>query len=261
MAGVEAVVDVNFGLTAADYGRFRAGFPDSLFIRLEAEGLIEPGLRVLDLGTGTGSLGRGFARRGCAVVGLDLSPDLIAEARALDAAAGLASAYLAGSANRVGLASQAFDIVAAGQCWHWFDRAAAAREALRMLVSGGRLVIAHFDWIPLPGNLVEATENLIRAHNPDWTFGGGNGLHPDWLADAAMAGFEGLETFSFDQAVTYSHEAWRGRIRASAGVGASLPPAGVAGFDEALAALFVERFPDDPQVVPHRVFCLTARAP
>ena len=38
-----------------------------------------------------------------------------------------------GSANRVGLASEAFDIVAAGQCWHWFDRAAAAREALRLL--------------------------------------------------------------------------------------------------------------------------------
>ncbi len=258
---MEAVVDVNFGLTAADYGRFRAGFPDSLFLRLEAEGLIEPGLRVLDLGTGTGSLGRGFAWRGCAVVGLDLSPDLIAEARELDAAAGVASAYLAGSANQVGLASQAFDIVAAGQCWHWFDRASAAREALRLLKSGGRLVIAHFDWIPLTGNLVEATESLIRAHNPDWTFGGGSGLHPDWLADAAMAGFEGLETFSFDQAVTYSHEAWRGRIRASAGVGASLPPAGVARFDRALSALLVERFPDDPQAVPHRVFCVTARAP
>ncbi len=258
---MEAVVDVNFGLTAADYGRFRAGFPDSLFLRLEAEGLIEPGLRVLDLGTGTGSLGRGFAWRGCAVVGLDLSPDLIAEARELDAAAGVASAYLAGSANRVGLASQAFDIVAAGQCWHWFDRASAAREALRLLKPGGRLVIAHFDWIPLTGNLVEATESLIRAHNPDWTFGGGSGLHPDWLADAAMAGFEGLETFSFDQAVTYSHEAWRGRIRASAGVGASLPPAGVARFDRALSALLVERFPDDPQAVPHRVFCVTARAP
>ena len=261
MAGVEAVVDVNFGLTAADYGRFRPGFPDSLFVRLEAEGAIEPGLRVLDLGTGTGSLGRDFARRGCAVVGLDLSPDLIAEARRLDDEAGVQSAYLAGSANRAGLASQAFDIVAAGQCWHWFDRAAAAREALRLLVSGGRLVIAHFDWIPLPGNLVAATESLIREHNPDWAFGGGTGLHPDWLADAAVAGFEELETFSFDQAVTYSHEAWRGRIRASAGVGASLPPASVAKFDGALAALLAERFPDDPQAVPHRVFCVTARAP
>jgi SAM-dependent methyltransferase len=261
MAGVEAAVDVNFGLTAADYGRFRAGFPVSLFARLEAQGAIEPGLRVLDLGTGTGSLGRGFAQRGCAVMGLDLSPDLIAEARRLDDEAGIRSAYLAGSANRVGLASEAFDIVAAGQCWHWFDRPAAAREARRLLKPGGRLVIAHFDWIPLPGNLVAATESLIRAHNPGWAFGGGNGLHPNWLADAAMAGFADLETFSFDQSVTYSHEAWRGRIRASAGVGASLPPAGVAKFDQALAALLAQRFPDDPQAVPHRVFCVTARAP
>lgn len=252
---------VDFGLTAEDYGRFRAGFPASLFDRLEAGDVIAPGLRVLDLGTGTGSLGRGFARRGCRMVGLDLSQDLIAEARAQDAAAGLASAYLAGSAERVGLADGAFDIVAAGQCWHWFDRPAAAREARRLLKPGGRLVIAHFDWIPLAGNLVAATEDLIRAHNPDWAFGGGTGLHADWLADATGAGFEQIETFSFDAAVTYSHEAWRGRIRASAGVGASLPPARVAAFDEALAALLAERFPDDPQAVPHRVFCLTARAP
>jgi SAM-dependent methyltransferase len=254
-------MDVNFGLTASDYGRFRAGFPDSLFIRLEAAGLIRPGFRVLDLGTGTGSLGRGFARRGCAVTGLDLAPELMAAARELDAAAGLASAYLAGSADRVGLASDAFDVVTAGQCWHWFDRAAAAREARRLLKPDGRLMIAHFDWIPLPGNLVAATERLIGEHNPDWALGGGAGLYPDWLADAAIADFEGLETFSYDEAVGYSHEAWRGRIRASAGVGASLPPPAVARFDRDLAALLAERFPDDPQAVPHRVFCLIARAP
>jgi len=254
-------MDVNFGRTAADYGRYRAGFPDSLFARLAAEGLIAPGLRVLDLGTGTGSLGRGFARRGCSVVGLDLSAELIAAARRLDAAADLASLYLIGSADRVALASKAFDVVAAGQCWHWFDRPAAAREARRLLKPGGRLVIAHFDWIPLPGNLVAATENLIRAHNPGWAFAGGTGLYPAWLADAAAAGFEGIETFSYDEAVGYSHEAWRGRIRASAGVGASLAPAAVARFDRDLAALLAERFPDDPQAVPHRVFCLAARAP
>jgi SAM-dependent methyltransferase len=230
-------VAVDFGLTAEDYGRFRAGFPASLFDWLEAGDVIAPGLRVLDLGTGTGSLGRGFARCGCRVVGLDLSPDLIAEARAQDSAAGLASAYLAGSAERVGLADGAFDIVAAGQCWHWFDRPAAAREARRLLKPGGRLVIAHFDWIPLAGNLVAATEDLIRAHNPDWAFGGGTGLHADWLADATGAGFEQIETFSFDAAVAYSHEAWRGRIRASAGVGASLPPARVPSWPSAFPTI------------------------
>lgn len=254
-------MDVNFGRTAADYGRFRAGFPDRLFVRLEARGLMAPGLRVLDLGTGTGSLGRGFARRGCTVVGLDLSPELVKAARELDSVEGLSASYLAGSAERVALASGAFDVVAAGQCWHWFDRPAAARESRRLLRPGGRLVIAHFDWIPLSGSLVEATERLIREHNPDWALAGGSGLHPDWLADAALAGFEEIETFSFDEAVGYSHEAWRGRIRASAGIGASLPPAAVDRFDRALAALMAERFPDDPQAVPHRVFCLTARAP
>lgn len=254
-------MDVNFGRTAADYGRYRAGFPESLFARLAAEGLIAPGLRALDLGTGTGSLGRGLARQGCTVVGLDLSLELISTARRLDAAADLASHYVIGSANQIGLASEAFDVVAAGQCWHWFDRAAAAAEARRLLKPGGGLVIAHFDWIPLPGNLVAATEDLILAHNPDWPFAGGSGLHPDWLADAAMAGFEDIETFSYDEAVGYSHEAWRGRMRASSGVAASLPPAAVARFDRDLAALLAERFPNEPQAVPHRVFCLSARAP
>ena len=252
---------VDFGRTAEDYGRFRAGFPEALFERLRDRGLMRPGLRVVDLGTGTGSLGRGFAKRGGWVVGLDLSPDLIDQARRLDAEAGVRSAYLVGSANQAGLASGAFDVVAAGQCWHWFDRAAAAGEARRLLAPGGQLLIAHFHWIPLSGNLVAATETLIREHNPDWAYGGMTGIRAEWLADAALAGFQDIETFSFDLAVSYSHEAWRGRIRASAGVGASLPPARVAAFDDALAALLAARFPEDPLPVPHRVFALTAQAP
>ena len=254
-------MEVDFGRTAEDYARFRAGFPARLFDRLAAGGAISPGLLALDLGTGTGSLARGLARHGCRVVGLDLSPELIAEARRRDGEAAVESLYLASSANRVALADAAFDLVAAGQCWHWFDRPAAAREARRLLKPDGRLVIAHFDWIPLAGNLAAVTEDLIRAHNPGWAFGGGSGLHPGWLADAAAAGFQGIETFTFDEAVAYSHEAWRGRIRASAGVGASLAADAVAVFDRELAALLVARFPDDPQPVPHRVFCLTARAP
>ena len=113
-------------------------------------------------------------------------------------------------------------------------------------------MIAHFDWLPLPGNVVEATERLIREHNPAWTHGGGSGLHPACLADLAQAGFAGLETFSFDQAVEYSRAAWRGRIRASAGVAASLAAAAVARFDAEHEALLARNFPDDPLHVPHR---------
>lgn len=131
----------------------------------------------------------------------------------------------------------------------------------RLLVPRGLLVIAHFDWLPLPGNVVAATEALIQPHNPEWAFGGTTGIHPAWLADAALAGFSDLETFSFDDAVRYSHEAWRGRIRASAGVAASLPPERVERFDADLAALLARDYPADPLVIPHRIWAMLARAP
>jgi len=252
---------IDFGKTAQDYGTHRAGFPDRFFERLFAGGIVRRGDRALDLGTGTGTIARGLSLRGCEVTGLDPSAPLLDQARRLDAAAGVETEYVQAKAEATGLPDASFDVVTAGQCWHWFDRATAAREMRRVLRSGGRLVIAHFDWIPLPGNVVDATEKLIERHNPAWKLAGGTGLHPRWLADAATAGFEDIETFSFDVPQAYSHEAWRGRIRASAGVAASLSPEAVVAFDRAHAAMLAERFPDDPLLVPHRVWVMTARSP
>jgi len=253
--------NIDFGKTAQDYSRHRAGFPDTFFERLSAYGIGRAGQRILDLGAGTGTLARGLARRGSRVTGLDPAGSLLAQARQLNQQAGVAVDQLIAKAERTGLAANAFDVVTAGQCWHWFDRPQAAREVRRLLAPGGRLVIAHFDWIPLPGNMVEATEQLIRRYNPDWHLHGGTGLYPAWLADVAMAGFQNIETFSFDVPTSYTHEAWRGRIRASAGVAASLPPEQVVRFDQELARLLAERFPEDPLAVPHRVFTIMCDAP
>lgn len=253
-------LDVDFGKTAADYGKYRAGFPDMLFDRLFAAGVTRRGDFVLDLGTGTGTLGRGFAVRGCSVTGLDPAQSMLDEARRIDAEAGVATTYVAGRAEELPFDDAAFDVVCAGQCWHWFDRSRAAAQARRVLKAGGRIIIAHFDWIPLPGNVVDATEHLIMRHNPLWKMNGGTGLHPRSLADVAIAGFTDLETFSFDLGVKYSHEGWRGRIRASAGVAASLSPDKVAEFDADLDRLLVRDYPDDPLSVLHRVWALTARS-
>jgi SAM-dependent methyltransferase len=254
-------LNVDFGKTAGDYGKYRAGFPDMLFERLFALGVARAGDTVLDLGTGTGTLGRGLAVRGCSVTGLDPAQSMLDEARRIDAEAGVVTTYVTGRAEELPFGDAAFDVVCAGQCWHWFDRARAAVQARRVLKSGGRVVIAHFDWIPLPGNVVDATEQLIMHHNPLWKMNGGTGLHPRSLADVAIAGFTDLETFSFDLGVPYSHEAWRGRIRASAGVAASLPPDKVEEFDDDLARLLAREHPEDPLSVLHRVWALTARKP
>jgi len=55
---------IDFGKTASDYARHRAGFPDAFFERLFSDGTVRPGQSVLDLGTGTGTVARGLALRG-----------------------------------------------------------------------------------------------------------------------------------------------------------------------------------------------------
>lgn len=250
--------DPDFGLTAGDYGRHRAGFPPELVARLSALGAGLPGQDILDIGTGTGSLARLFAQAGARVTGMDPAEPLLDQARELDRAAGVEVGYRVGTAEETGLPAESFDVVSAGQCWHWFDAPKAAAEIRRLLRPEGRVVIAHFDWLPLPGNLIEATEKLIVEYNPAWTMGGGTGVYPRWLTDLATAGFTGIETFSFDLDIPYTPQAWTGRIRASAGVGASLPAADVARFSEELTRIIDERFPGDILHLPHRTWAVVA---
>lgn len=248
---------VDFGKTASDYRTFRAGFPSEFFRSLAERQWVRPGERAIDLGTGTGTVARGLAQMGMSVIGVDPAAALLTEAATLDREAGVNVEYRVGSAEELSEASESVQLVTAGQCWHWFDRPKAANEAARVLTNGGRIIIAHFDWLPLAGNVVEATEELILAHNPAWTMGGGYGIYPAWLRDLAGASFVRLETFSFDIDVSYSHEAWCGRIRASAGVKASLDPEEIKHFDATLSSILRERYPADPLSIPHRVWVAT----
>ncbi|RFU85605.1 class I SAM-dependent methyltransferase [Streptomyces triticagri] len=248
----------DFGRTADDYARHRAGFPPELVTRLAERGVAVDGRDVVDLGTGTGTLARLFALAGGRVTGVDPAAPLLQQAEALDREAGVNVTHRVATAEDTGLAGGGYDVVSAGQCWHWFDAPRAAAEVRRLLRPGGRVVIAHFDWLPLPGNAVAATEELITEFNPDWAYGGGTGLYPRWLTDLAVAGFGGIETFSFDLDVPYTPEAWTGRIRASAGVGASLAEAEVDRFTDALESVLRTRFPGDVLEILHRTWAVTA---
>ena len=263
-------MNIDFGLTANDYAQYRAGFPDAFFERVFEEEIVKTGDSLVDLGTGTGTLARGFASRGCKALGMDISEAMLEQARELSRQDGLKVEFRAAPAEETGLPDSIFDVVSAGQCWHWFDRPRAAAEVMRILKANGRVLIPHFDWIPLTGNVADMTEKLIQKYNPKWyeRFGNKTGIHPDWLRDLSEAGFADIKTFSFDVDIPYTAEAWRKRISASAGVGASLSDAEVSRFDSELrlqleeheqAAAGKEAGSHPVLKIQHRVFVVHAR--
>ncbi len=246
---------IDFGKTAEDYDRHRPGFPASLYERLRTLGWIRSEQKALDLGTGTGCLALGLAACGLDVVGLDPSSALLDVARRKADELGVAVDFIEGTAERTGLESASFDLVTAGQCWWWFDAQRALVEIARVLRPAGRLLIANFSYLPSPGSVAARTEALILEHNPGWTMAGHSGIYDDQLRDMDTGGYVNLESFSYTESVQFTHERWRGRVRACNGVGATLDPSRVEAFDRDLASLLQREFPGELNVL-HRVFVL-----
>ena len=238
---------MDFGPAAQDYATFRQGFPESFFARVPLTG------RVLDLGSGTGTLARGYAARRARVVALDHSTAMLRQTthdgRAID--------RVAAKAEACPLAEGTFDAIVAGQCWHWFDAALAAAECRRLLRRGGTLTIARMDYLA-DSEIGRATEALILQVNPGWPMAGGQLRDLPWRQQLRAAGFGDFAEFTYDEDAAYSHEAWRGRIRACNGVIALADERARDWVDDALGRRLREGFPD-PLLVPHRIVALTAR--
>lgn len=256
----------DWGNAAEDYARFRRGFPESFYHRVTGTGVIRSGIRVLDLGTGTGTVARNLAQRGCEVTAVDVASEMIDQAKRLDRESNVNVSYFNRKAEETGLSQESFDLVTAGTCWHWFDRPAAAREARRVLRRDGRLLIASLDMMRIGGNAVDAMAELVRRFHGLTEEQLTRGMHrtafnwPAWLDDLIAAGFRNIECFSYEEELPYSHAAFRGRARASQGVGPTMSAQQIAEFDGEMGSILEERFPVQPMMVPHRIFAVIAVA-
>lgn len=126
----------SFGAVAGAYADLRPSYPDeAVRWSLALAGGDVPGLRVVDLGAGTGILTESLVRLGADVTAVE--PD---EAMRAEFARRLPSARaLAGSAEDIPVPRGSADAVLCGQAMHWFDMDRALPEIARVLRPGGVL--------------------------------------------------------------------------------------------------------------------------
>ena len=252
---------VDFGRTAADYAAHRAAYPERLYDRLAAAGIVPRpgGNAAVDLATGTGMIARALARRGWLVTALDIAPAMIETAAALAKAEGVAIDARVAPAEDTGCADKRYDLVTAFCCWHWFNHTRSAKEVNRILKSGGRLVVGALDFHRAPGNVIELSSTLIKRHNPEWT-SDRLGFRLSWADELPAEMFAIVDRHDELLEIPYSQEAWCGRIRASAGVSASMAPEVVPIFDRAHAEQLRQTYGEADLNVPHRLAYFVAQA-
>lgn len=185
--GIKGAVRQQFAGVAERYATssVHAGGPD-LAALVDAVPL--DGGRILDVGCGTGHTTVAVAERAASVVGIDLTEEMLAQARRLAAERGIENvSFVRGDAERLEYPENAFDVVVSRYSAHHFPHPQRAlHEIGRVLTPGGTFLLV--DTVapdePALDTLLNAIEVLRDpSHVRDHTVA-------EWFTMMASAGFE-----------------------------------------------------------------------
>jgi len=176
--------------------RWRAALVDAIDPR--------PGQRVLDVATGTGLVARALARRGCEIVGVDQSEQMLGRARdqlakTLDLADRIS--FVRGEAEQLPFPTASFDALTFTYLLRYVDRAATMAELTRVVKPGGRIGMVEFAVPRAPW-----ARMLWRVHTRIGLPAIGRVVSPAWLE---VGRFLGPSIEGFDRAEPDLVGLWR----------------------------------------------------
>jgi ubiquinone/menaquinone biosynthesis C-methylase UbiE len=132
-----------FGERAAHYVTSAPHADPQALARVIALAAPQPDWAALDIATGTGHTALALAPHVASVIGIDLTPEMLAEAEKLCAAQAVHNvSFQLADVHRLPFPEEAFDLITSRLAPHHFsDIGQALREMKRVLRPGGRLVI------------------------------------------------------------------------------------------------------------------------
>ncbi len=164
--------------TSADYAKYRDIYPQEFYDKIVNRQLCINGQSILDMGTGTGVLPRNMYRYGAKWTGIDISENLIEQAKILSQ--GMDINYYALSAENTDFPDNSFDVITACQCFWYFNHEQIMPKLFRMLKPNGRILILYMAWLPFEDKIAGASEKLVRQSRPEWS-GEGEPIHPIFI--------------------------------------------------------------------------------
>lgn len=218
----------DWGLTSSDYAKYRDIYPEEFYERIVSLGHCKEGQRVLDLGTGTGVLPRNMYKYGAKFIGSDISENQIKYAKMLSE--GMDIEYIVSPAEELDFPENSFDVITACQCFMYFDKKILLPKISKWLKPGGHFLILFMAWLPYESEIAKHSEELVLKYNPKWSGGGMKRYTlktPEWSKEL----FTVANAITYDLNVSFTREAWNGRMKACRGIGASLPEHKIAEFE------------------------------
>jgi SAM-dependent methyltransferase len=150
-----------------NYVRYRPGYPAEVIQTLKTKCGLTPSQVVADVASGTGIWTRMLLENGNPVFGVEPNAEMRqAGERLLAGFPGFTS--VAGTAEATTLKDRSVDFVTAAQAAHWFDRARARQEFVRILKPGGWLVLLWNERLTDSTAFLRAYEQLLLKYGTDY---------------------------------------------------------------------------------------------
>ncbi len=206
----------DWGRTAELYAKSRNIYPQEFWEMLHSLGVGQSEQKILDIGTGTGILPMNMKCYGGEYTGVDLSSEMIEQAKALAPDIN----FICADAHNLPFENGSFDVVTALQCWVYFDKEKLLPELHRVLKKDGSLYIMFLTWLPDEDEIIRRSFELVKRYNPNWSgfMKRADRLDFHWLSRE----FSVETVMKKDFRLPFSKESWCDRMVASRGVGATL---------------------------------------